>query len=152
MHSTRALWIVILSLVVLPHAIGLCQAPPAETALDQYIQKEDPSYQWKIVSDEQRDGMQIVVVDMISQTWRSTEEVDRPVWQRRVWQSLAWGSFGRSNPIRHPKVAMPTAELPSSFQRVICPATPIRAISMRLRLPASRRPVRSTARRQSTTY
>ncbi len=87
MHSTRALWIVILSLVVLPHAIGLCQAPPAETALDQYIQKEDPSYQWKIVSDEQRDGMQIVVVDMISQTWRSTEEVDRPVWQH--WLTFA---------------------------------------------------------------
>ena len=60
---------------------------PQRTALDDYINKPDDSYQWKIVSETATDGMKLVVVDMISQTWRTPDEVDRTKWQH--WVKLA---------------------------------------------------------------
>ncbi|MEO8272358.1 MAG: PhoPQ-activated protein PqaA family protein, partial [Aureliella sp.] len=57
------------------------QAPPSETPLDQYLRKPDDSYTWKIVSEKSVDGTHLIVVDMISQTWRTKEEVDRTQWQ-----------------------------------------------------------------------
>ncbi len=63
------------------------QAPPLETPLDQYLQKADDSYTWKIVSEKTVEGTRLVVVDMISQTWRTAEEVDRPQWQH--WMTFA---------------------------------------------------------------
>lgn len=62
------------------------QALPSETPLDQYIQKPDDSYTWKIVSSKSVDGARMVVVDMTSQTWRTTQDVDRPQWQH--WLTL----------------------------------------------------------------
>lgn len=62
------------------------QALPSETPLDQYIKKADDSYSWNIVSSKSVDGARLVVVDMISQTWRTTQDVDRPQWQH--WLTL----------------------------------------------------------------
>ena len=60
---------------------------PERTALDDYINKPDSSYKWEIVSETSTDGMKLVVLDMISQTWRTPEEVNRPQWQH--WVKLA---------------------------------------------------------------
>ncbi len=60
---------------------------PRRTALDDYIQKPDDSYSWKVVSTQSAGGMKSVVVDMVSQTWRTKDEVDRPRWQH--WVTLA---------------------------------------------------------------
>jgi PhoPQ-activated pathogenicity-related protein len=65
----------------------IAQAPPSETPLDQYLKKPDSSYSWKIVSEQTVDGMHLVVVDMISQTWLTKEQVDRPQWQH--WMTFA---------------------------------------------------------------
>jgi len=62
-------------------------ALPSETELDQYVRKQDSSYAWQIVSSSESDGMKTLVIDMISQTWRSPEEVDRTLWQH--WVTLA---------------------------------------------------------------
>ena len=61
---------------------------PRRTALDDYIEKPDDSYRWKVVSSKSADGMQSVVIDMVSQTWRSADEVDRPEWQH--WITMAF--------------------------------------------------------------
>jgi PhoPQ-activated pathogenicity-related protein len=54
---------------------------PKKTPLDDYIAKPDPTYSWKLVKTIPGDGATSYVLDLKSQTWRSTPEVDRPVWQ-----------------------------------------------------------------------
>lgn len=54
---------------------------PGQTALDDYIAKPDPSYEWKIVNTIAQPGGNTFVVDMVSQSWRSSSEVDRPEWR-----------------------------------------------------------------------
>lgn len=53
----------------------------AETALDRYVKKEDPTYAWKVVSETPVEGGTQFVLELTSQTWRSEKEVDRPVWK-----------------------------------------------------------------------
>ena len=60
---------------------------PQRTALDDYINKPDNSYKWNIVSETTTDGMKLVVVDMVSQSWRSAKEVNRTRWQH--WVKIA---------------------------------------------------------------
>jgi len=63
------------------------QTLPERTALDDYVQQEDDTFSWKVVSSETSGDMQTFVLTMNSQTWRTEEEVDRPVWQH--WISIA---------------------------------------------------------------
>jgi PhoPQ-activated pathogenicity-related protein len=53
----------------------------AETALDRYIRKPDTTYAWKVVHTIKGDGLTQFIIDLKSQTWRTTKDVDRPVWQ-----------------------------------------------------------------------
>jgi PhoPQ-activated pathogenicity-related protein len=64
---------------------ALAQAP-AKTPLDKYIEAPDPSYKYELVSKVQGKGYTTFIIDMTSQTWRSTSEVDRNVW--RHWMIL----------------------------------------------------------------
>lgn len=68
---------------------------PQETALDRYVRQPDSSYRWKIVREDAADGMKTVVVDMVSQTWRTTADVNRTEWQH--WLALAIPEEVRSN-------------------------------------------------------
>ncbi len=52
-----------------------------ETALDRYVAKPDPTYSWKVVRTVEGNPLTQYIVDLKSQTWRTAEEVDRPVWQ-----------------------------------------------------------------------
>jgi PhoPQ-activated pathogenicity-related protein len=56
-------------------------APLHKTPLDDYIAKPDPTYSWKLVETIPGEGYTAFVVDLKSQTWRATPEVDRAVWQ-----------------------------------------------------------------------
>lgn len=60
---------------------------PQQTALDAYIKKPDSSYKWEVVSETTADGMKLFVIDMISQTWRTPQEVNRTQWQH--WVKIA---------------------------------------------------------------
>jgi PhoPQ-activated pathogenicity-related protein len=51
-----------------------------ETALDRYIAKPDPSYGWKVEAVYPENGATTYVIKLTSQTWRSADEVDKPVW------------------------------------------------------------------------
>src|SRR5262249_35290050 len=55
--------------------------PARKTPLDDYIAKPDPTYSWKLVETVRGDGHTTFIVDLKSQTWRATPEVDRAVWQ-----------------------------------------------------------------------
>lgn len=52
-----------------------------KTALDRYVEKPDPSYSWKLVNTISGRGYKGYVIELTSQTWRTAEEVDRPVWK-----------------------------------------------------------------------
>src|SRR5258708_40169657 len=56
-------------------------AAPKKTPLDDYLAKPDPTYAWRLVKTIPGDGVTTYVIDLKSQTWRSSPEVDRPVWQ-----------------------------------------------------------------------
>jgi PhoPQ-activated pathogenicity-related protein len=71
--------VVWLALVAALSSCGDLEA--GETALDRYVRKPDPTYSWKIVCKVQDNGVTQLVVDLKSQTWRTTKDVDRPVWQ-----------------------------------------------------------------------
>ncbi|MBI3653274.1 MAG: PhoPQ-activated pathogenicity-related family protein [Acidobacteria bacterium] len=51
-----------------------------QTYLDKYIAKADPAYQWKLMKTIAGEGCKAYVLRLTSQTWRSAQEVDRPVW------------------------------------------------------------------------
>ena len=70
------------------------------TALDRYVAAPDPAYAWHLVTNTPLPGgVTLSSVDLTSQSWLTTNEVDRVVW--RHWLSI----------YRPPEVAHPTALL-----------------------------------------
>ena len=62
-------------------------APPTaeeRTALDEYIAKPDPSYSWRLGGMKEAADHTVYAIELTSQTWRTAEEVDRPVWKHWV--------------------------------------------------------------------
>lgn len=79
----------ILALALLASASIFAQAPaPAngKTALDRYIETPDPSYKYELVNKVKGSGYTAYIIDMTSQSWRSSNEVDRTVW--RHWMTI----------------------------------------------------------------
>ena len=62
------------------------QAVAPQTALDRYIAKPTPEYRYEIVKTIESGGFRTRVVSMISQRWRSSSEVDKPLWKH--WLSI----------------------------------------------------------------
>jgi len=65
------------------------------TALDKYVATPDPSYQWKIIAQQDLPQGRVYIIDMTSQTWLSSAEVDRPVW--RHWLTVVKPKGATSN-------------------------------------------------------
>lgn len=63
--------------------VGPPAAPSAaeETPIDRYVAQKDDSYSWKVVSTKEGNPSTTFVVDLQSQTWRGSEDVDRTVWR-----------------------------------------------------------------------
>ena len=59
---------------------------PPRTAIDDYVDAADDSYSWNVVSVNESDASTTLVVDMVSQTWLTLDQVDRPKWQH--WLTL----------------------------------------------------------------
>ena len=60
--------------------LGSASAQDDETALDRYVAKRDPSYNWEVVDTIPGNGYTTYVLDLTSQRWRSESDVDRPAW------------------------------------------------------------------------
>ncbi len=67
--------------------VAHAQELPRRTALDDYIQKPDASYSWKIASTKEADGIKTIIIDMVSQNWRTKTDVDRTEW--RHWLTVS---------------------------------------------------------------
>lgn len=63
--------------------------PPAdvETALDRYVAAKDDTYKWNLTNTIRGEGVVTYIVDLTSQTWRTSADVDQPVW--RHWLIVA---------------------------------------------------------------
>lgn len=79
----RIAWILLAALAPTTAA----EAPPDRTVIDDYVEKPDDAYRYEIASTSTVDGMTTIVVDMVSQTWLTAEEVDRTEW--RHWLTIA---------------------------------------------------------------
>ena len=55
-----------------------------ETALDRYVAKPDPNYSYKLLSKKDFEGATVYVLEMTSQQYLTTNEVDRPIWKHWV--------------------------------------------------------------------
>jgi PhoPQ-activated pathogenicity-related protein len=51
------------------------------TALDRYVAAPDPSYHWEVVSSTPFPGGKVHALDLVSQHWKTTHEVDHPEWR-----------------------------------------------------------------------
>jgi len=83
----RRLPVILFAALIVTPASLVAEDLPAKTALDDYVNAPDDSYTWKVVSSEMSDGIRSVVIDMTSQTWRTSDEVDRTKWQH--WITMA---------------------------------------------------------------
>jgi PhoPQ-activated pathogenicity-related protein len=76
-----------------PAATG-AEPAPKKTALDDYVNRRDPTYSWKLVSTIPGDGVTTYVLDLKSQTWGAPPRVDRAVWQH-------WLVIVKPDKVRH---------------------------------------------------
>src|SRR6185295_8740967 len=56
------------------------------TALDRYVKAPDTNYSFRLASTVKGDGYTAYMIDMVSQSWLTTNEVERPIWQH--WLTL----------------------------------------------------------------
>ena len=66
---------------------GTAFAASSPTALDRYVAAPDTNYTFKLLKTTPTPVGSIYLVEMISQAWLTTNEVDRPVW--RHWLNIA---------------------------------------------------------------
>jgi PhoPQ-activated pathogenicity-related protein len=55
-------------------------ASRAETPLDRYVNTPDAAYRWSLVQSTERQSLHTAILEMTSQTWLTTNEVNRPTW------------------------------------------------------------------------
>jgi PhoPQ-activated pathogenicity-related protein len=66
---------------------GVCMAaPPTKTSLDRYVEKPDSTYAWKLINTVEGESADTYILELTSQTWRTTKDVDRPVWKH--WMTI----------------------------------------------------------------
>src|SRR2546425_3620171 len=53
----------------------------SQTALDRYVAAPDTNYTWHLVNTVRGEGYTTYIVDMISQAWLTTNEVNRTLWE-----------------------------------------------------------------------
>jgi PhoPQ-activated pathogenicity-related protein len=73
--------------------------PEEKTALDAYVAKPDPSYKWELVGTYPGDGQTTYVLNMTSQTWRTSADVDKPVWTH-------WMTIVKPTEVKHDKALL----------------------------------------------
>lgn len=56
-------------------------APRTRTSLNRYVAQPDESFSWKLAATQPGDGFTTFVIDLKSQSWRTTADVNRTQWQ-----------------------------------------------------------------------
>jgi len=78
--SSRFLSTVRASLVASALAFSVVAAQH-QTALDKYVAAPDPNYKWELVNTIPGDGYTTYVIDLTSQQYLTSAEVDHPTWK-----------------------------------------------------------------------
>jgi PhoPQ-activated pathogenicity-related protein len=84
LYRTMALLISLLWLLSAAVMLAHAAETTAETALDRYVRKPDKAYRWTLVETVPGDGFTTYLVDMTSQSWRNTADVDCTNWTHRL--------------------------------------------------------------------
>src|SRR2546422_598404 len=75
---------------LVPLLLGLIASTVAcggsQTALDRYVAAADPSYSYKLINTVPGKGYTTYVLEMSSQSWLTTNEVDRTLWKH--WMTV----------------------------------------------------------------
>src|SRR5947208_6155506 len=80
--------------LALAAAFLFVSAPCAkETALDRYVAKPDLHYSYKLISKKEIEGGTAYVLEMTSQQYLTTNEVDQPIWKH-------WMTITRPNEVK----------------------------------------------------
>jgi PhoPQ-activated pathogenicity-related protein len=66
----------------------------AETALDRYVAAPDPAFKHSVAATRPGAGHTAFVLDLVSQSWLTTAEVDKPEWHH-------WLTIIRPDTVRH---------------------------------------------------
>ena len=127
--SLPLFFVVTLSLVASLTAADNARRGATETALDRYVAKPDPAYAWSKVATVPEAGVTSFVLDLVSQNWLTTAEVDRPEWRHWVMIArpdnlahstallmIAGGANGAGAP---PKPSKSLAEIAKATQSVV---------------------------------
>ena len=77
MHAIRGF---AAALVAFALQVAPASANP-KNALDAYVAKPDPAFSWKVARQISGEGYHGAVLEMVSQTWLTEKEVDKPVWK-----------------------------------------------------------------------
>ena len=81
----------LLALLLLAVGGGLTHLGTAQaTALDDYVAKPDPYYQYDYRHTRHGVGYSVHVVTMTSQQWRSLGEVNRVLWEHGLRIAVPW--------------------------------------------------------------
>src|SRR4051812_22628817 len=73
-------------------SLGCLFAPPlraverSTTALDRYVAAPDSSYNYRLADRVSGQGYTTFILEMTSQTWLTTNEVDRTLWKH--WMTI----------------------------------------------------------------
>jgi PhoPQ-activated pathogenicity-related protein len=85
MHQVYCPWILALigTCILQPGHISAADRTQAgeRTALDRYVAKPDPNYSFRLVSTVAGTGYTTYMVELTSQQWLTTNEVNRPLWK-----------------------------------------------------------------------
>ncbi|PCJ26626.1 MAG: PhoPQ-activated pathogenicity [SAR86 cluster bacterium] len=68
-------------LIWVPSLFAQSANPLELTALDEYVHKVDSSYRYSVLTTVEGDGYKTFIVEMVSQTWLTENEVNLPVWE-----------------------------------------------------------------------
>src|SRR5437016_8755368 len=52
-----------------------------QTALDRYVAAPDPNYKWEVVNTIPGEGYTTYIIDLTSQQYLTSAEVDHPIWK-----------------------------------------------------------------------
>jgi PhoPQ-activated pathogenicity-related protein len=62
-------------------AVGQGTAPAKTTSLDRYVAQPDDTFAWKLAASEPGEGYTTFLIDLKSQSWRTSADVNRTLWQ-----------------------------------------------------------------------
>lgn len=77
----RSIFFLVAIILAVPVAAKPRATITTNTPLDTYVSTPDPAFAWRVVHRVERTTHRELIVELTSQTWRSSDEVNRTKWQ-----------------------------------------------------------------------